>query len=149
MTIDIYNRNGHPITFTRLSPNHFIMSNGQWLRFGLDNETKWEENKFTFVDPSGGPYISQGMSLGYIHKLWIGKIVSHCSYANKSEELEDATEFNDNDVLIVTYPEQIVQAHVNGKEEFRIYSDNGNVIETLSNFNDAVKWIEDKYDERR
>jgi hypothetical protein len=149
MRIEIHNRYGHPIVFTQLSPNQYIMSNAQWLRFGLDNDTKWDENKFAFVDPSGGPYIAQGMSMGYVHQPWLGKIVQHCSMANKVEELKNIAEFKENDVLIVTYPEQIVRASVNNKAEFRVYSENGHVIETLDNFNDAVKWIEDKYERRQ
>jgi hypothetical protein len=149
MQIEIPNRYGHPIVFTKLNPDQYIMSNGQWLRFGRDNGVKWEDNKFTFVDPSGGPYIAKGMSMGYVHQPWLGKIVQYCSMANRVKEIEDVMDFKDNDVLIVTYPLQIVKAVVNNKQVFRVYSEKGLVIETLDTFNDAVKWIEDQYDERR
>lgn len=144
--ITIHNRYGNPIEFNRIDENRFIMSGGQWIRMGFDANVKPEENKYLFVDPSGGPYISQGMSMGYIHQNWFNKIVRHCSYANRIDEFKDK---KDNDILIVTYPENIVRATVNQQPEFRIYSERGVVIETTSNFNDAVKRIEDKYDERR
>lgn len=143
----IHNRYGNPIEFTRFDDNKFIMSGGQWIRMGTDANTPYEENKFIFVDPSGGPYISQGMSMGYVNQGWMGKIVRHCSWANKLDEFKDVG-MKDNDVLIVTYPELIVRATVNQMPEFRIYSPEGNVIDTTSNFNDAVRWIEDKYNER-
>lgn len=145
--IQIHNRYGNPIEFTRISDNQFIMSGGQWYRMGFDSEKPLEENKYVFADPSGGPYITQGLTMGYVNQGWMGKIVHYCSWANRVEELKD-TDVKENDILITTYPELIVRATVNNKPEFRIYSPEGNVIETTDNFNDAVKWIEDKYERR-
>jgi hypothetical protein len=145
--IQIHNRYGNPIEFSRISDNKFIMSGGQWYRMGFDSEKPPEENKFVFADPSGGPYISQGMTMGYVNQGWMGKIVHYCSWANRVEELKDIS-VKENDILITTYPELIMKATVNNVQEFRIYSPEGNVIETTDNFNDAVKWIEDKYERR-
>lgn len=33
---------------------------GDWCRVGLAAGTSWEDNEFTFVDPSGGPFMSVG-----------------------------------------------------------------------------------------
>ena len=143
--VQIHNRYGNPIEFVRIDENRFVMSGGQWIRMGFDANTKAEDNKYIFADPSGGPYISQGMTMGYVNKGWIGKIVRHCSWANKVDELKDAGA-KENDILIVTYPERITQATVNQKPEFRVYSSEGEIIERLDTFNDAVKWIEDKYE---
>lgn len=145
--VQIQNRYGNPIEFTRINDNQFIMSGGQWYRMGFDPEKPPEENKYVFADPSGGPYISQGMTMGYVNKGWTGKIVHYCSWASRVDELKD-TGVKENDILITTYPELIMKAIVNQKEEFRVYSFEGEIIERLDNFNDAVKWIEDKYERR-
>lgn len=146
--VTIHNRYGNPIEFRRLSENEFIMSGGQWIRFGAENEEDRLANKYTFVDPSGGPYISEGMTMGYVHHQWVSKIVRHCGHA-KNDKRFDNDLYKENDILIVTYPEKIIRAIVNRESVFRIYSESGNIIESLPNFNEAVKWIEDKYNERR
>jgi len=134
MQIEFYNREREKITFTQLSNNQYQMKGGLYYRFGAETTEDLKAHRFSFVDPSGGPYISEGMTLGRIHPNWLGKIVR---YITNTEE--------NNTFLIVTYPERIVKATVNRKEVFRIYAESGNIVESLDNFNDAVKWIEDKY----
>lgn len=128
----IHNRNGNPIEFIRLTENHFLMRGGQWIRMGTDANTENEENKYNFAEPSGGPYISEGMTMGNINQNWFGKIVHCCSWANKVEELKTIG-LKDNDVLITTYPQRLQMARVNGKGEFRIYSNTGELIQTVGN----------------
>ena len=139
MQITINNRYNDAITFTRLEENKFLMQGGKYCRYGWDSEDDVAAKRYTFVDPSGGPYISQGMTMGYIHQAWIGKIIHYITLADEESS----------DKIIITYPEQIVKATVNKKDEFRIYSPEGNVITTKNNFNDAVKWIEEKYERRQ
>lgn len=144
----IHNRYGNPIEFLRLSENHFLMRGGQWIRMGTDANTTYEENKYIFTDPSGGPYISQGMTMAYVNQNWMGKIVRYCSWANKVDELKDQ-ELKDNDVLIVTYPERLQLARVNGKAEFRIYSGDGELVKTTENLQSGIDAIEEMNNERR
>ena len=138
MKIELRNRYNDVITFTRIEQDKFVMSGGQYYRFGWDSEEDVKNKRYVFVDPSGGPYISEGMTMGYIHPNWLGKIVNYITVMEGTEDL-----------LIVTYPELIQKAIVNNKEEFRIYSLSGEVAEVLPSFNDAVKWIEDKYERRQ
>lgn len=138
----IHNRYGNPIEFIRLSENHFLMRWGQWIRMGTDANTSYEENKYIFTDPSGGPYISQGMTMAYVNRNWFGKIVHYCSWANKVEELK-TIELKDNDVLITTYPQRLQMARVNGKAEFRIYSNTGELICTEENLQAGLDAIEE------
>jgi hypothetical protein len=136
MQIQYKNRYNDVITFTQLNENEYMMQGGSYYRFGLDSNEDSEKIRYTFVDPSGGPYISEGMTMGYVHQAWIGKIVRYITRIEENGAL-----------LIVTYPERIVKAIVNNKNEFRVYSLEGNVITTEESFNEAVKWIEDKYGE--
>lgn len=134
MKVEFRNRYNEAITFDRIEENKFVMSGGNYYRFGWDSEEDIKNKRFTFADPSGGPYISEGMTMGYIHPNWIRKIVQYITVMEGTEDL-----------LIVTYPESIVKANVNKQDVFRVYSAEGRIIESLPSFNDAVKWIEDKY----
>jgi hypothetical protein len=138
MQITINNRYNDAITFTQLEENKFLMGGGKYCRYGWDSEDDLAAKRYTFVDPSGGPYISQGMTMGYIHQAWIGKIVNYITVDEES-----------GNKIIITYLERIVKAMVNNKDEFRIYSAEGNIITTEQSFNEAVKWIEDKYERRQ
>jgi hypothetical protein len=68
----IMGRNGHSCTLTKLKPKKYLMTFvNPVARFGRD------ENGISFVDPSGGPFISVGTSLQEYHpKLPDKKIVS-------------------------------------------------------------------------
>jgi hypothetical protein len=138
MQITINNRYNDAITFTQLEENKYLMQGGKYFRYGGDSEEDIQAKRYSFVDPSGGPYISQGMTMGYIHQSWIGKIVNYITVDEES-----------GNKIIITYPERIVKAMVNNKDEFRIYSAEGNIITTEQSFNEAVKWIEDKYERRQ
>jgi len=134
MRVDYINRYNDTISFERIDIDKFIMSGGKYLRFGWDSEKDVSKQRYIFVDPSGGPYISEGMTMGYIHDGWRGKIVRYITTIEDSKDL-----------LIVAYPLQVVQAVENNKEEFRIYDKTGEIVQRLPSFNDAVKWLEDKY----
>jgi hypothetical protein len=134
MKVEFRNRYNEVITFDRIEENKFIMSGGSYYRFGWDSEEDVKNKRFTFANPSGGPYVSEGMTMGYIHPNWIRKIVQYITVMEGTEDL-----------LIVTYPESIVKANVNKQDVFRVYSPEGRIIESLPSFNDAVKWLEDKY----
>jgi len=131
------NRHNDKIVFTRIEENKFLMQGGQYMRFGWNSNEDIEKKRYIYVDPSGGPYISKGMTMGYVFKGWLRKIVDYITHDDSN-----------NDLVIITHPESIVKAKVNRKDVFRIYSADGRIIETLDNFNDAVKWIEDKYERR-
>lgn len=141
MRVEFTNRYNELIVFTLAGPNQFLMQGGTYIRMGWDSEEDRLANKFTFADPSGGPYVSNGMTMGYIHPQLVSMIVHYLSWAKPEDK-------NSNDILIHLYPERIVKAFVNKQEVFRIYSGTGNLVETLPNFNDAVKWIEEKYERR-
>ena len=68
----IMGRYGHSCTLTKLKPKKYLISFvNPVARFGSD------ENGISFVDPSGGPFISVGTSLREYHpKLPNKKIVS-------------------------------------------------------------------------
>jgi len=138
MQIQFSNRHNDVITFTQLEENKFLMGGGKYCRYGWDSEEDFQSKRYSFVNPSGGPYISQGMTMGYIHQNWVGKIINYITVDEES-----------GNKIIITYPERIVKATVNKKDEFRIYSAEGNVITTKESFNEAVKWIEDKYERRQ
>lgn len=139
MQVEFKNRYNDSIVFTRMDENQFLMQGFKHFRTGWASEEDRIANKYCFVDPSGGPYVSQGMTMGYIDMRWIGKIVDHIAFA-------DPTDKQNNNMIIHTYPEYIASALVNNIPEFRIYSERGEIVEKVSCFNDAVKWIEDKYE---
>lgn len=139
MQIQFSNRYNDVITITRLEEDKFLVQGGKYYRYGWDSEDDLVAKRYIFVDPSGGPYISQGMTMGYIHQPWLGKIVH---YITLDDEKSD-------DKIIVTYPERIVQATVNQKTEYRIYSAEGEIITTRDTFNEAVSFIEQKNERRQ
>lgn len=136
ITIDFYNRELVKIVFTQVNDNLYLMEGGTYHRYGFDSEENRLEKKYSFVEPNGGPYISEGMTLGYINPKWIGKIVRYITPSDK----------NPKTYSIITYPERIVEAIVDNERQFKIYAESGNVAIATDNFNDAVRWIENKYE---
>ena len=66
----IMGRNGHSCTLTKLKPKKYLISFvNPVARFGGD------ENEISFIDPSGGPYISVGTSLKEYHPKLPNKAV--------------------------------------------------------------------------
>lgn len=51
----------------------------RYCRFGYVNSPL--DREMTMVDPSGGPYIGEGMDMGCIDAVWEGKKVKHIESA--------------------------------------------------------------------
>jgi hypothetical protein len=67
------NRYGNIYTFTQINPNTILWEGDfRYSRGALDPESR----KLTMVDPSGGPFLSDGDSLSFIHKELEG-IIDH------------------------------------------------------------------------
>jgi hypothetical protein len=79
MKAEWVNRYGATIVFESIDGN-ILMSEGtkdalKWCRFGYISTPS--DKELTMVDPSGGPYISIEMDMGYIDAKFEGKIVQH------------------------------------------------------------------------
>lgn len=127
------NRDGDPIEFEFLSENLVAMKNAKYVSFGWDTEDQMNQQKFTMVDPAGGPYLSSGMSLGYLNNKLLRHIIHYITTEDKN-------------ILLHLYPEKIVEATINGQRYYKVYSGSGDELERFISYNDAVKFIEDKYE---
>lgn len=133
MKINFVNRDNEVITFEGLPDGTFTMRGGHYYRYGIFSKLhSIDDNVLNFVDPSGGPYIAQGMSMGFINPNWLGYIVWYCR-------------FKDDYIVIHTYPDRVVKNHSNGKVIWKIYNPNGVSIEEFNSYEEAIKYIEEKY----
>lgn len=133
MKINFVNRDNEVITFEGLPDGTFTMRGGHYYRYGIFSKLhSIDDNVLNFVDPSGGPYIAQGMSMGFINPNWLGYIVWYCR-------------FKDDYIVIHTYPDRVVKNHSNGKIIWKIYNPNGVSIEEFNSYEEAIKYIEEKY----
>lgn len=134
MKIEFVNRNNEVITFEGLADGTFTMRGGSYYRFGV-YQTLYtiDDNVLYFVDPSGGPYIAKGMSLGIINSNWSSYLVRYCR-------------INGDHIVIYTYPDRIIKNKRNGEIIWKIYNPGGVVIEEFKSYEEAVKYIEEKYD---
>ena len=133
MKINFVNRDNEVITFEGLPDGTFTMRGGHYYRYGIFSKLhSIDDNVLNFVDPSGGPYIAQGMSMGFINPNWLGYIVWYCR-------------FKDDYIVIHTYPDRVVKNHSDGKIIWKIYNPNGVSIEEFKSYEEAIKYIEEKY----
>lgn len=73
MEYKFINRHGSELLFIR-EGDTFEMKGGDFIRFIFDlNED--DILKYHAIDPSGGPYVSVGMDMEYIHKDLKGLVI--------------------------------------------------------------------------
>jgi len=132
--ISFINRDGNVITFTKLEDQSVIMQGFKNCRFAFDSDLyTFEDNMLFMVDPSGGPYLTKGMSLEHINPAWYHLIIRYF-------RVEDGK------VHIYFYPDSISKNHTNGEVIWKIHNSDGEIIEQKKSYEKAVKWIESKYD---
>ena len=61
------NRYGNEILFIR-EGDSFEMKGGDYYRYLFNVDDEGNFLNYDAIDPSGGPYVSVGMDMGYIHK---------------------------------------------------------------------------------
>lgn len=134
MKIDYKNRHKDVITFELLPDGTFTMKGGSYYNFGVYQKLYTiNDNVLYYVDPSGGPFVSKGMSMGFFTPRWLGYIVRYCR-------------INGDHIVIFPYPDRIVKNKTNGEIFWKIYNPDGVNIEVYKSYEDAVKYIEEKYD---
>jgi hypothetical protein len=78
MIVEYINRYQDKIIFEEVSENIKMLlpeDVASFLRIGWKNDKDKENGVYDMVDPSGGPYITEGTNMGLFHKDWDGKIV--------------------------------------------------------------------------
>lgn len=81
LTEQYTNRYRDVFTFTYDPETDKILWEGnfEYSRYGWENDVNKEDNRYSMVDPSGGPYISSGMESKFIIKDLKGKYVDYMS----------------------------------------------------------------------
>jgi len=131
---DYVNRDNNVITFTKLEDQSVIMEGIEYLRASYDQDLYGpNDNIYTMVDPSGGPYLQKGMSLKHINPNWYHLIIQYFTV-------------HDNKIHIHFYPDTISANITNEVPIWKIYNTDGEVITQKNSYEKAVKFIESKYD---
>ena len=86
MEYKFINRYGNEILFIK-EGDSFEMKGGDFYRylFNVDDEGKFLN--YNAIDPSGGPYISVGMDMEYIHKDLKGLVIESIEINEKEEKI--------------------------------------------------------------
>lgn len=74
------NRHGEDITFIK-NGDEIEMNGGEYYRYIYSHEEPNDD--YYAVDPSGGPFISVGMDMGFIHEDFKGLVVESIYIAEK------------------------------------------------------------------
>lgn len=82
MSMEYRNRYGDILTFNKVDDTCIEMKGGTYYRMGFNPK---EPDKYNMVDPSGGPYIAQGLDMGCFDSDWEGMKVEYITYNSKSE----------------------------------------------------------------
>lgn len=85
MEYKFINRYGNEILFIK-EGNTFEMKGGDYYRylFNVDNEGNF--SSYEAIDPSGGPYVSVGMDMEYIHEDLKGLVVESIERTKEGED---------------------------------------------------------------
>lgn len=86
--------------------------------------------KYEALEPSGGPFMSKGMTMGFIHKMFNGRIVRYFT-------------MEDGKIYIHLYPERIFNSVINGMHCCKIFSECGKMLQVVEDLNHAVSWVMD------
>ena len=69
--IEYKNRYNDVFTFSKTEDGNILMEGPfEYMRIGRSNE-----NIITMIDPSGGPYLDEGMNMGIFHESFKGMII--------------------------------------------------------------------------
>lgn len=81
LTEQYTNRYRDVFTFTYDPETDKILWEGnfEYSRYGWENDVSHEDNRYSMVDPSGGPYISSGMESKFIIPNLKGRYVDYMS----------------------------------------------------------------------
>lgn len=74
MEYKFINRYGNEILFIR-EGDTFEMKGGDYYRYLFNVDDEGNFLNYDAIDPSGGPYISVGMDMGYIHEDLKGLVI--------------------------------------------------------------------------
>ena len=136
MTKFVYrNRYSDEIVFENTDVNTLKMTGGEYYRFGAENEQMMKDGILDMVDPSGGPFLTSYMNFGHILKTYEGRITHSFNVM-------------DGYIKVNLYPERIMKAITNGKAYYRVYSEDGELLKTLDEFNLAIDFIKE-YERRQ
>jgi hypothetical protein len=78
MIVEYINRYQDKIIFEEISGNIKMIlpeDSASFLRIGWNSDSDKKNGVYNTIDPSGGPYITEGTNMGLFHKDWNGKIV--------------------------------------------------------------------------
>ena len=78
------------ITFKEISGNILMTINKEpdelFFRIGWNSDEDKDNLKYSMIDPSGGPYITEGTNMGRFHNSWEGKIIDYITPGNPSSK---------------------------------------------------------------
>ncbi len=91
MTVEFINRYQDVITFKEVSQGNNILmllpeDAALFVRIGWKTDEDRKNGVYDMVDPSGGPYITEGTNMGRFHKNWEGKLVDYITPGNPSSK---------------------------------------------------------------
>jgi len=110
MTIQFINRYGDKILFMKDRDWEMKMIGGEYFRYGWVTDEQRDQQNYTMVDPSGGPYISSGSDMGRFDKAWKGLIISHINVIPESDVK-----------TLHLFQGRMMKGTTNGEEELRWY----------------------------
>lgn len=80
ITVEYYNRHNEKLIFEKINNNIKLTEYfGMGVRAGFDKDPE----NITFIDPSGGPYLSIGDDMGIFNKKFDGLIIQKLSFGDK------------------------------------------------------------------
>lgn len=85
MEYKFINRYGNEILFIR-EGNSFEMKGGDYYRYLFNVDEKGNFSSYEAIDPSGGPYVSVGMDMEYIHEDLKGLVIESIERTKEGED---------------------------------------------------------------
>ena len=85
MEYKFINRYGNEILFIK-EDNTFEMKGGDYYRYLFNVDKEGNFLNYDAIDPSGGPYISVGMDMEYIHEDLKGLMIESIERTNEGED---------------------------------------------------------------
>ena len=86
MEYKFINRYGNEILFIK-EGDSFEMKGGDFYRYLINVDDEGKFLNYNAIDPSGGPYISVGMDMEYIHKDLKGLVIESIEINEKEEKI--------------------------------------------------------------
>ncbi len=85
MEYKFINRYGNEILFIK-EGNTFEMKGGDYYRYLFNVDKEGNFLNYDAIDPSGGPYISVGMDMEYIHEDLKGLVIESIERTKEGED---------------------------------------------------------------